>query len=163
MPVADALRMKSRVAAAVWEAEMLCLRPSRSDSVLPEFDTRLHVVRGTPWEWEWRTVVTGGIDACAVPPSRDDASIPPHGPRLRWYCGMDFGYRNPAAILWAVQNGYFDKVKVESVKATQTKLTEFLVNRKQALLDEIKTKKALDDAITGQLKAAVEEFFTVNA
>jgi F-type H+-transporting ATPase subunit alpha len=67
------------------------------------------------------------------------------------------------AILWAVQNGYFDKVKVESVKATQTKLTEFLVNRKQALLDEIKTKKALDDAITGQLKAAVEEFFTVNA
>jgi F-type H+-transporting ATPase subunit alpha len=67
------------------------------------------------------------------------------------------------AILWAVQNGYFDKVKVESVKAIQTKLTEFLVNRKQALLDEIKTKKALDDAITGQLKAAVEEFFTVNA
>jgi F-type H+/Na+-transporting ATPase subunit alpha len=67
-----------------------------------------------------------------------------------------------SCILWAVQNGHFDTVKVDLVKPTQVKLTEFLVNRKQAILDELKTKKAFDDSLTAQLKAAIEEFKTIN-
>lgn len=66
------------------------------------------------------------------------------------------------AILWTVQNAYFDKIAVAEVKAVQTKLTDFLANRKSGLLEEIKTKKALDDSLIAQLKAAVEEFFTAN-
>ncbi|MDX6767225.1 MAG: F0F1 ATP synthase subunit alpha [Candidatus Methylacidiphilales bacterium] len=68
-----------------------------------------------------------------------------------------------SCILWAVQNGHFDSVKVENVKATQIKLTEFLANRKQAILEELKTKKAFDDGLTAQLKAAIEEFKTINS
>jgi len=67
-----------------------------------------------------------------------------------------------AAILWTVQNAYFDKVPVAEVKAVQAKLTEFLTNRKASLLEDIKTKKAFDDALTAQLKTAVEEFFASN-
>jgi F-type H+-transporting ATPase subunit alpha len=66
------------------------------------------------------------------------------------------------ALLWTVQNAYFDKVPVAEVKAVQTKLSDFLANRKASILEEIKTKKALDDTLTAQLKAAVEEFFTAN-
>jgi F-type H+-transporting ATPase subunit alpha len=67
-----------------------------------------------------------------------------------------------AALLWTVQNAYFDKVPVAEVKAVQAKLTDFLANRKASILEDIKTKKAFDDALTSQLKAAVEEFFTAN-
>ncbi|MCW5774939.1 MAG: hypothetical protein KIS87_00645 [Phycisphaeraceae bacterium] len=71
--IADAMAMKARVSAAAWEAEMLCLRPSRTHAVLPEFDPRLHVVH-------------------------DD---PPDSPAHIWIAGMDFGYRSPTVVLWA--------------------------------------------------------------
>ncbi len=68
--IADAMAMKARVSAAAWESEMLCLRPSRTDAALPEFDPRVHVVR-------------------------DD----PAGP-VTWLGGVDFGYRAPTVVLW---------------------------------------------------------------
>lgn len=74
--VDDALRMKMRVALATWEAEMLCLRPSKSDNVLPEFDAKIHVVADLP--------DTSG---------------------MRWIGGMDFGMRAPAVVLWAAISG----------------------------------------------------------
>lgn len=58
---------------AVWEAEMLCLRPARTDAVVPEFDPRVHVVEDAP---------------------------PPEPEIVRWVAGMDFGYRAPTVILW---------------------------------------------------------------
>lgn len=70
--VHDAIQMKSRVSLPTWESEMLCLRPRTDDAVLPEFDPAVHVVDTAP-------VV-----------------------RVRWIGGMDFGYRNPAVVLWAV-------------------------------------------------------------
>lgn len=73
--VDDAIRMKGRVSAATWSAEMLCERPTRRDAVLPEFDAAAHVVDGSPWQGE------GG---------------------LTWLGGMDFGFRAPAVVLWAV-------------------------------------------------------------
>jgi hypothetical protein len=69
--VDDALRMKSRVSLATWEAEMLCLRPSRTDAVIPEFDLATHVVD-------------------ELPPLAGAA----------WIGGMDFGYRAPTVVLW---------------------------------------------------------------
>ncbi len=56
---------------------MLCLRPSRSDTVLPEFDVALHVVRDLP---------------------RDRAE-------WVWLGGMDFGFRAPTVVLRAAVDG----------------------------------------------------------
>jgi len=71
--VGEARRLMSRVGSGTWEAEMLCLRPTRSDCVLPEFDTHTHVVGALPSE------TAGWV----------------------WLCGMDFGFRAPTAVLWA--------------------------------------------------------------
>jgi F-type H+-transporting ATPase subunit alpha len=63
-----------------------------------------------------------------------------------------------AAVLWAVQNNFFDDVPVEKVKDFQAKLTDFLSTRKADLLTKIRNEKAISDAIAGELKAAVTEF-----
>lgn len=69
--IADAINMKRRVALATWEAEMLCLRPRRTNAVLPEFDPAVHVVAREP------------------------------APGDTWIAGMDFGYRAPTVVLLA--------------------------------------------------------------
>jgi len=63
-----------------------------------------------------------------------------------------------AAVLYAMQQGYMDKVDVEKIKDFQAKLQEFLETRKASLLESIRTKKAIDDALGGELKAALDEF-----
>jgi len=63
-----------------------------------------------------------------------------------------------AAVLWTMQNNFMDDVAVEKVKDFQIKLTDFLSSRKTALLDKIRTEKAISDALAGELKAAVGEF-----
>ncbi len=72
--VHDALQQQSRVAESTWASEMLCLRPKRSDCVLPEFERAVHVVSSMP---------------CAM----EDG---------QWIGGMDFGIRAPTVVLWAV-------------------------------------------------------------
>src|SRR5215468_760139 len=63
-----------------------------------------------------------------------------------------------AAVLWAVQNGFVDDVPVNRVKEFQLKLTEYLTARKAELLARVAKEKALSDALTADLKAAVTEF-----
>jgi len=63
-----------------------------------------------------------------------------------------------AAVLWAMQNNFMDDVAVEKIKDFQNKLTDFLSSRKTALLDKIRTEKAISDALASELKAAVGEF-----
>ncbi len=63
-----------------------------------------------------------------------------------------------AAILWTVQNGLMDDVPVEKIKDFQAKLTDYLTSRKSALMGTIAKEKALSDALTADLKAAVTEF-----
>lgn len=72
--VDDALVLKSRVSEGTWAAEMLSLRPRRSDYVLAEFEVGVHVFDG------------------AVPVS----------PGMQWVGGMDFGIRSPSVVLWGV-------------------------------------------------------------
>jgi len=62
------------------------------------------------------------------------------------------------AVLWCVQNAFMDDVPVEKIKDFQAKMTDFLTSRKPQLMDGIRKKKALDDALTGELKAAITEF-----
>jgi F-type H+/Na+-transporting ATPase subunit alpha len=63
-----------------------------------------------------------------------------------------------AAILWSVQNGMMDDVPVEKIKDFQAKLSDYLVSRKSDLTSKIAKEKALSDALTADLKAAVMEF-----
>jgi F-type H+-transporting ATPase subunit alpha len=62
------------------------------------------------------------------------------------------------AILWTVQNGHMDDVPVEKIKDFQAKLTDYLTSRKTDLMKRIAKEKALSDALTADLKAAVTEF-----
>ena len=63
-----------------------------------------------------------------------------------------------AIILWTMQNGLLDDVDVEKVKDFQNKITDFLSTRKPALLEKVRTEKAINDALAAELKAAVTEF-----
>jgi F-type H+/Na+-transporting ATPase subunit alpha len=62
------------------------------------------------------------------------------------------------AVLWMVQNGYIDSVPVERIKEYQARLTEFLTTAKASLLQDIGRQKALNDALTAELKSAAEQF-----
>jgi F-type H+-transporting ATPase subunit alpha len=62
------------------------------------------------------------------------------------------------SILWTMQNGLLDDIAVDKVKDFQSKITDFLNTRKPALLEKIRTEKAINDALAAELKAAVNEF-----
>lgn len=62
------------------------------------------------------------------------------------------------ATLWAAQNAFLDPVPVDKIGDCQAKLADFLTTRKSALLAKIEQEKALNDALTAELKAAIGEF-----
>jgi F-type H+-transporting ATPase subunit alpha len=71
---------------------------------------------------------------------------------------------NPVAVevqvatLWAMQNGYMDDIPVDRIKDFQTRLQDYLVTRKDAVLGKLREKAAIDDEIKNELTAAVGEF-----
>src|SRR6187402_299058 len=62
------------------------------------------------------------------------------------------------ALLWAVQNGYFDEIPLERVKEYQARLTEYLSTSKADLLEKIGREKALSEPMIAALKAAADQF-----
>ena len=62
------------------------------------------------------------------------------------------------AIMWAMQNGYMDPVPVERIKEFQAKLQDYMQTRHDKLLASVRDKKALDEGLEGELKAALDEF-----
>jgi len=62
------------------------------------------------------------------------------------------------AVLWSVQKGYVDDVPVERIKEYQGRLTEFLTLRKAEVLQKIGKEKSLSDALTAELKTAIDAF-----
>jgi F-type H+-transporting ATPase subunit alpha len=62
------------------------------------------------------------------------------------------------ALLFAMQNGYFDDVPVAKVKDCQAKMQEYLTTRKDALMLKISEEKALSDEILAELKQALADF-----
>jgi F-type H+-transporting ATPase subunit alpha len=60
--------------------------------------------------------------------------------------------------IWAATNGFLDEVEAASVPRYEKELHEFLAERKGALLDELRQKKAIDDDMKGKLSAALDEF-----
>ncbi|CTQ54555.1 ATP synthase subunit alpha [Roseibium album] len=62
------------------------------------------------------------------------------------------------AVIYAGVNGYLDTQPVNRVKDFEEGLLLFLRGEHQGLLDAIWEKKALDDDLSGKLKAAVDAF-----
>ena len=62
------------------------------------------------------------------------------------------------AVLWSVQNGYFDDVPVNRIREYQNKLTEFMTLRRPELLQRITKEKSLSDVLRAELKASVDAF-----
>jgi F-type H+/Na+-transporting ATPase subunit alpha len=62
------------------------------------------------------------------------------------------------AVIWAVQNGYLDDVPVKRVKEYQINLTEFMLTRKDAVLQEIGRQKHLSSSLLSELKTAADQF-----
>ena len=99
--ISDAIRMKGRVSLPVWRTEMLCLEPSRSDTVFPEFDRARHVF--DTWEGEeWFKAMESPLDA--FDPLRTimiESAFARAERHATFVCGIDFGFRAPTVILWA--------------------------------------------------------------
>ena len=62
------------------------------------------------------------------------------------------------AIIYAVTNGYLDDVEVKHIRQWERDFIRFLEANRAGVLEGIRTKKVLDDALTGELKAAIEAF-----
>lgn len=85
LSIQDAISLKGRVSLDTWRAEMLCIKPRRSESVFPEFDRARH---------------TFDVAACPVDVRKVAGGATIAGYRVA--AGMDFGFTNPTAIVWAV-------------------------------------------------------------
>ncbi len=62
------------------------------------------------------------------------------------------------AIIYAVTNGFLDEVDVPHIRQWEREFMSYLDAQQPAVLDGIRTKKALDDDLTGKLKAAINSF-----
>jgi len=62
------------------------------------------------------------------------------------------------ASLWMAGNGYLADVDVDRVRAFESQYLDYLRTAKPEILAAIKQKQALDDELTGQLKAATDGF-----
>jgi len=62
------------------------------------------------------------------------------------------------AIIYAVTNGYLDDVQVPHIRQWQRDFLDYLEAQHSAVLNDLRTKKALDDDLTNRLKAAITAF-----
>jgi hypothetical protein len=107
IPITDAIQQKRRVGPDTWAAEMLCTRPSRTHSVYPEFDQAVHVRTHGPWE---------------------DAAIGGEGDdRYAWLGGIDFGFRAPTVLLWALHDRKEDVLWIVDELAAVERTTQQII------------------------------------
>ncbi|MBN2431558.1 MAG: F0F1 ATP synthase subunit alpha [Acidobacteria bacterium] len=64
-------------------------------------------------------------------------------------------------IIYAGTNGYLDDLPMELIRKFEEELFEHLHTRRQALLDEIMDKRALDDELKEKIRSALSDFKTM--
>ena len=64
-------------------------------------------------------------------------------------------------VIFAVTSGLLDDVAVAAIKEWEKGLLEFMAAQHQHIVDEIRTKRALSDDLSGRLRKAVEEYKTL--
>ena len=62
------------------------------------------------------------------------------------------------AIIYAVVNGFLDDVDIKWIRKWEADFLSYLEATQAAILEGIRTRKALDDDLTGKLKAAITSF-----
>lgn len=60
--------------------------------------------------------------------------------------------------IFAASNGYFDDVPVAMVGKAEGELIEFIKAHKKDIIERLNTGNKIDDALSGELKKAIEEF-----
>jgi F-type H+-transporting ATPase subunit alpha len=63
-----------------------------------------------------------------------------------------------SSLIWAVQNGFFDKIEVPKIVEATASLREFLETRGVKLMDTIREEAAISDSTEAQLKTSLEEW-----
>ncbi len=66
-------------------------------------------------------------------------------------------------VIYAVTNGYLDDVEVGKIRQWETEFVEFVTASRGDLARAIRTKRALDDALTAALRKAIEDFKAIQA
>jgi F-type H+-transporting ATPase subunit alpha len=61
-------------------------------------------------------------------------------------------------IIYAVTNGYLDDVEVKHIRQWERDFLRFLEANQPGVLEGIRTRKTLDEALTGELKSAIDTF-----
>jgi len=61
-------------------------------------------------------------------------------------------------IIWAGTKGYLDDIAVDQCRKFEADLYKFAENAHRGVLDDIRTKKALDADLTAKVKGVIEEF-----
>jgi len=61
-------------------------------------------------------------------------------------------------VIFAVTNGLIDDVNVPAIKEWEKGLLEFMAAQHPEIVDEIRTRKALSDDLSGRLRKAIEEY-----
>jgi F-type H+-transporting ATPase subunit alpha len=62
------------------------------------------------------------------------------------------------AVLWGIQNNYYDDIDVAKIVAAAASIPEFFTTRKEALLVSIREKAKIDDELQAELKKAYDEW-----
>ncbi|MBK1879506.1 F0F1 ATP synthase subunit alpha [Pelagicoccus mobilis] len=62
------------------------------------------------------------------------------------------------AVLWGIQNNYYDDIEVSLIVAAANAIREFFTSRKEALLVSIREKAKIDDELQAELKKAYDEW-----
>ena len=60
--------------------------------------------------------------------------------------------------IYAVSEGLADDVPVEQIRKWEKDLLAYMDGKGAAVLEQLRTKRALDDELTGRMKAAIEAF-----
>lgn len=61
-------------------------------------------------------------------------------------------------VMWALNNGYFDDVKVEDIKKTEADLLKYFREGQADVLKEIADKKELDEKLEKEIERGVKDF-----
>ena len=67
-------------------------------------------------------------------------------------------FEKQVLIIFAANNGYVDDYPVSALTRFEAELNSFFDLRKSEILNEIREKKAIDDALRGKIVAALDEF-----
>ncbi|HEX9755864.1 MAG TPA: F0F1 ATP synthase subunit alpha [Gemmatimonadales bacterium] len=65
------------------------------------------------------------------------------------------------AIVFAVTNGHLDDVELSHIRQWEREFLDYLATSRPQVLEGIRTRKALDDALTGELEGAIGQFKTL--